>query len=207
VNNPPSIGGATAIGNSRSRKRVSRPSSSVEAYGRVPCWLSRCFCRRAAGRGRCRAHHRQGEKGRFAEDSPLEGDGFEPSVPRQKDLCKRSPPIASTGGADRRENGENADLAPSLRHRKLVEQLDGFRDAAGENSGCGVALQVLGCLPVRSSGPFIGEFSRKTWAGSTVPVWSDKVAPPPPARMRKRGGFSSKPAIADLPQRSRRRLS
>ena len=28
-----------------------------------------------------RAHHRQGEKGRFAEDSPLEGDGFEPSVP------------------------------------------------------------------------------------------------------------------------------
>jgi hypothetical protein len=24
----------------------------------------------------------------------------------------RSPPIASSGGADRRENGENADLAP-----------------------------------------------------------------------------------------------
>src|SRR5580693_909574 len=56
---------------------------------------------------------------RFASDSPLEGDGFEPSVPRQKDLCKRSPPIASTG-ADRRENGENADLAPSLRHPKLA---------------------------------------------------------------------------------------
>ena len=45
---------------------------------------------------------------KFAPDSPLEGDGFEPSVPRQKDLCKhpRLPPIASTGGADRRENGE-----------------------------------------------------------------------------------------------------
>ena len=28
------------------------------------------------------------EEVRFAADSPLEGDGFEPSVPRQKDLCK-----------------------------------------------------------------------------------------------------------------------
>src|SRR5580704_2681165 len=27
---------------------------------------------------------------RFASDSPLEGDGFEPSVPRQKDLCLNS---------------------------------------------------------------------------------------------------------------------
>ena len=35
--------------------------------------------------------------GRFATDSLLEGGGFEPSVPRQKDWCKRSPPIASTG--------------------------------------------------------------------------------------------------------------
>ena len=35
----------------------------------------------------------------FAPDSPLEGGGFEPSVPRQKDLCKRSPATASTGGA------------------------------------------------------------------------------------------------------------
>ena len=35
----------------------------------------------------------------FALDSPLEGGGFEPSVPRQKDLCKRSPATASTGGA------------------------------------------------------------------------------------------------------------
>jgi hypothetical protein len=109
-----------------------------------------------------------------SHDSPLEGDGFEPSVPRQKDLCKGSPPIASTGGADRRESGESADLAPSLRHPKLVERLDGVRDAAGENSGCGVALQVLGSLPVRSSRPFIGEIPRKTRAGSTVPVSSDK---------------------------------
>src|SRR5580704_10683775 len=36
---------------------------------------------------------------RFAHDSALEGGGFEPSVPRQKDLCKRSPATASTGGA------------------------------------------------------------------------------------------------------------
>jgi hypothetical protein len=95
--------------------------------------------------------------GAGVRDSPLEGDGFEPWVPRQKHLCNRSPPIASTGGADRPENGENADLAPSLRHRKLVEQLEGFRDGAGENSGCEVALQVLGSLPVTSSRPFIGE--------------------------------------------------
>ena len=52
---------------------------------------------------------------KFALDSLLERDGFEPSVPRQKDLCKhpRLPAIASAGGADRREHGENADLAPS----------------------------------------------------------------------------------------------
>jgi hypothetical protein len=61
-----------------------------------------------------------------------------------------------------------------FRHPKLVERLDGVRDAAGENSGCGVALQVLGSLPVRSSRPFIGEIPRKTRAGSTVPVSSDK---------------------------------
>jgi hypothetical protein len=43
----------------------------------------------------------------------LEGTRVEYSVPRQKDVCKhRSPPIASSGAADRRENGENADLAP-----------------------------------------------------------------------------------------------
>jgi hypothetical protein len=50
----------------------------------------------------------------FASDSPLEGGGFEPSVPRQKDLCKHRDRWRSraAGGADRRENGENADLAP-----------------------------------------------------------------------------------------------
>ena len=126
----------------------------------------------------------------------LEGDGFEPSVPRQKDLCKGSPPIASTEGADRRESGESADLAPSLRHPKLVERLDGVRDAAGENSGCGVALQVLGSLPVRSSRPFIGEIPRKTRAGSTVPVSSDKDG-----RAAKGGGVM---AHAPGPPRIRR---
>jgi hypothetical protein len=67
----------------------------------------------------------------FAADSPLEGDGFEPLVPRLKDLCKRSPPIASTGGQIGRKNDENADLAPSLRHPKFAERVEGFRDTAG----------------------------------------------------------------------------
>jgi hypothetical protein len=57
-------------------------------------------------------------------------------------------------GAGRGENGEYAGMAQSLRHSKRVE---GFRDAASENSGCEVALQVLGSLPVTSSRPFIGE--------------------------------------------------
>jgi hypothetical protein len=57
-------------------------------------------------------------------------------------------------GAGRRENGEYANMAQSLRNYKRVE---GFRDAAGENSGCEVALQVLGSLPVTSSRPFIVE--------------------------------------------------
>jgi hypothetical protein len=70
------------------------------------------------------------------------------------DLCKRLPPIASTGGAARRENWEDADMAQSLRHSRRVE---GFRDAASEDSGCEVALQVLGSLPLTSSRPFIGE--------------------------------------------------
>src|ERR1700732_2366828 len=63
-------------------------------------------------------------------------------------------PIASTGGTARRENWEHADMAQSLRHSRRVE---GFRDAASENSGCEVASQVLGSLPVTSSRPFIGE--------------------------------------------------
>ena len=87
-------------------------------------------------------------------DSPLEGAGFEPSVPRQKDLCKRSPPIAGTGGVGPREMGNMPMCHSLLHHSKRVE---GFRDAAGENSGCEVALQVLGSLPVTSSRPFIGE--------------------------------------------------
>jgi hypothetical protein len=64
-----------------------------------------------------------------------------PRSPVRKDLCKRLPPIASIGGA-------------ALRHSRRVE---GFRDAASEDSGCEVALQVLGSLPVTSSRPFIGE--------------------------------------------------
>ena len=111
--------------------------------------------------------------------------------PVRRIYAKGSPPIASTGGADRRENGESADLAPSLRHPKLVERLDGVRDAAGENSGCGVALQVLGSLPVRSSRPFIGEIPRKTRAGSTVPVSSDKDG-----RAAKGGGHGPRPRSA-----------
>ena len=45
--------------------------------------------------------------------SPLEGDGFEPSVPLQKHQTPTSPPIAISGAQIRRENGENAELAPS----------------------------------------------------------------------------------------------
>src|SRR6267378_2586387 len=37
------------------------------------------------------------EEVRFALDSPLEGDGFEPSVPRQKDLCKHPDRRRSAG--------------------------------------------------------------------------------------------------------------
>ena len=57
-------------------------------------------------------------------------------------------------GAARGEIGEHADMAHSLRHSKRVE---GFRNPAGENSGCEVALQVLGSLPLPSSRPFIGK--------------------------------------------------
>ena len=55
------------------------------------------------------------EEVRFAADSPLEGDGFEPSVPRQKDVCKHRDrrrsraPGAQIGG----KMANNADLAPS----------------------------------------------------------------------------------------------
>ena len=68
-----------------------------------------------------------------------ERQGFEPSVPRQKDLCKhlRFPPIASAGGADWRENGENADLAPSREEiaRDAVFLACGFRDRSDTASG------------------------------------------------------------------------
>jgi hypothetical protein len=50
------------------------------------------------------------EEIRFAADSPLEGGGLNPQSPVRKDLCKRLPPIASTGGAARRENCEYADM-------------------------------------------------------------------------------------------------
>jgi Adenylate and Guanylate cyclase catalytic domain len=52
-------------------------------------------------------------KVRFAGDSPLEGDGFEPSASHQKDVCNTE--IVADGeqrGADRRKNDENADPAP-----------------------------------------------------------------------------------------------
>jgi hypothetical protein len=88
---------------------------------------------------------------KFAADSLLEGGGFEPSVPRLKDLCKQSSPSRENRGSRAPENG---DMAQSLRHSKRVER---FRDAAGDNSGCEVALQVLGSLPVTSSRPFTGE--------------------------------------------------
>jgi hypothetical protein len=38
--------------------------------------------------GRDRERERRPAPNGFALDSPLEGDGFEPSVPHQKDLCK-----------------------------------------------------------------------------------------------------------------------
>ena len=60
------------------------------------------------------------EEVRFASNSLLEGEGFEPSVPRGQDLCKHRDRRRSRapGGADRRENGENADLAPSGDQRR-----------------------------------------------------------------------------------------
>ena len=33
-------------------------------------------------------HPAPGEEVGFADDSPVEGSGFEPSVPREKDVCK-----------------------------------------------------------------------------------------------------------------------
>jgi hypothetical protein len=52
-------------------------------------------------------------------DSPLEGEGFEPSVPRQQDLRKhRDRPGSRHGRANRRENGETAGLAPLRDQRR-----------------------------------------------------------------------------------------
>jgi hypothetical protein len=82
---------------------------------------------------------------------------------READSNPRSPArrIHQTIAADREhrgsrasENGEYANMAQFLRLSKRVE---GFRDGVGENSGCEVALQVLGSLPVTSSRLFIGE--------------------------------------------------
>jgi hypothetical protein len=48
------------------------------------------------------------EKVRFAPDSPLEGSGFEPSVPRQKDNAfEASPAPASRFVADRCKEGHS----------------------------------------------------------------------------------------------------
>jgi len=92
---------------------------------------------------KCGAFRRQPRGSLLRQDSALEREGFEPSVPRQKDLCKhpRLPAIASAGGADRREHGENADLAPS---REEIARAAVF--LASDNAGfvTGQTLHVNG---------------------------------------------------------------
>ena len=58
---------------------------------------------------------RQDEEIRFAADSLLEEGGFEPSVPRQKDLCKHRDRWRSraAGAQIGGRMARNADLPPS----------------------------------------------------------------------------------------------
>ena len=85
---------------------------------------------------------------------PINGVKVGLAIPRQEGFMQTIAADCEHRGAARRENWEHADMAQSLRHSRRVE---GFRDAASENSGCEVALQVLGSVPVTSSRPFIGE--------------------------------------------------
>jgi hypothetical protein len=52
------------------------------------------------------------EKVRFALDSPLEREGFEPSVPRQKDLCEPEHPVKGQSTVE--ISHSNSDVIDSL---------------------------------------------------------------------------------------------
>jgi hypothetical protein len=78
---------------------------------------------------------------RFAADSPLEGDGFEPSVPRLRSLAEfvkpRSPPRPfRAGGVGRaRAPSDSPRTKPSLPSRATFKISREDRDRSGQNSG------------------------------------------------------------------------
>jgi len=59
-------------------------------------------------------------------DSPLEGGGFEPSIPRQEGFMQTIAADREHRGAGRGENGEYAGMAQSLRHSKRVRLCEAF---------------------------------------------------------------------------------
>ena len=70
------------------RRRDLQPLAQ-RTFERLDAESGRAWAEHRARRG-CSADH--GSKVRFARDSPLEGEGFEPSVPREGNYATRLPP-------------------------------------------------------------------------------------------------------------------
>jgi hypothetical protein len=82
----PGQSGAKSIGASARRSASTSSSGSHETL----CWREKDSDPRSPARKTTLRDCLLIEEVRFAADSPLEGDGFEPSVPRGESACRRS---------------------------------------------------------------------------------------------------------------------
>jgi hypothetical protein len=63
---------------------------------------------------------------RFAADSPLEGDGFEPSVPRQKDTPRSTTPAIPMAEPDTFRLDRGSHLTPRWREKDSISRFGYF---------------------------------------------------------------------------------
>jgi hypothetical protein len=141
------------------------------------------------------------EKVRFAMASPLEGDGFEPSVPRQKDNAFRDSSFqrrrSNLSSDDDRTAGADPllDIGGRLRQHRSAELADAAADRAEQRPlgivaqrgaverrsdiprGCDDTASRVACRPSRATAPIA--YSRwfcvntsSTVIPSAAPIWA-----------------------------------
>ena len=149
--------------------------------------------------------------GKFTVDSPLEGDGFEPSVPRDRDdgFCSNSPsPILSPkethgqsplAGAEARpglgsNNNRRGEMKIQSRPQRGLQTRDRTLSRRGAlcSSGPAYPLQISGPLAFQKRQPFRNRLTQSSAPGVEFGL-DDRLAEAKGAALRQRSRAMIRP--------------